>query len=116
MKKKKEPVSESDIRKAVERQIKENLPNNYLAVIASAVTLADTGTFQYIMEEMYLANNLPKVTFPSTVISGYQYYQTKKRTREGSEELEEGAVGGTIYIEDYIITPLEPLVASSQCL
>ena len=41
MKKKKKPVSEGDIRKAVERQIKEDLPNNYLAVIASAVTLAD---------------------------------------------------------------------------
>ena len=39
MKKKKETVPESDIRRAVERQIKEDLPNNYLAVISSAVTL-----------------------------------------------------------------------------
>ena len=72
------------------------------------------GTFQYIMEEMYLANNLPKVVFPATVITGYQYHKTKKRTREGSQEIEEGAVGGTIYTEDYITTPLEPLVASSS--
>ena len=120
MKKKKEPVSESDIRKAVERQIKEDLPNNYLAVIASAVTLADMremecpGTFQYIMEEMYLANNLPKITFPATVIAGYQYHKTKKRTCEGSEEIVEGVVGGTIYTEEYIITPLETLVTSSS--
>ena len=115
----KKTVSEGDIRRAVERQIKEDLPNNYLAVIASAVTLADVRekecpvAFQYIMEEMYRANHLPRVTFPTTVIGGYQYHKTKERTREGSEELEEGAVGGSIFAGDDIITPLEPSVASS---
>ena len=118
-KKKKDIVPESDIRSAVAHQIREELPDNYLAVIASAITLADVrekecpGTFQYIIDEMYMTNNMHRVSFPATVITGYQHHRIKKRAREGSEEVEEGAVGGSIFTGEYIITPLEPSVASS---
>ena len=52
-----------------------------------------------------------RVSFPATVITGYQHHRIKKRAREGSEEVEEGAVGGSIFTGEYI-TPLEPTVAS----
>ena len=54
------------------------LPENYLAVMAAAITLAEKreteipGIFQYIMNEMLAANNIPKVRFPLSVISGYK--------------------------------------------
>ena len=54
------------------------LPENYLAVTAAAITLAEKreteipGIFQYIMNEMLAANNIPKVRFPLSVISGYK--------------------------------------------
>ena len=60
-----------------------------------------------------MANNMHRVSFQATVITGYQHHRIKKRAREGSEEVEEGAVGGSIFTGKYIITPLEPTVASS---
>ena len=54
------------------------LPENYLAVMAAAITLAEKreieipGIFQYIMNEMSAANNIPKVKFPLSVVSGYK--------------------------------------------
>ena len=47
------------------------------------------------------------------MITGYQHHLLKKRARERSEEVEKGAVGGSIFTGEYIITPLEPSVASS---
>ena len=76
------------------------LPDNYLAVMAAAITLAEKqeievpGTFQFIMDEMLRANNISAVTFPDTVISGYreniQDVEKRKRTRTS----EEGAAAG----------------------
>ena len=83
-------VPESDLRRAVEGQVREDLPDNYLAVVASAMVLADIrekecpGVYQYIVEEMYRANGLPLVKFPATVVAGYEHHRTKKRTREPS--------------------------------
>ena len=37
------------------------------------------------MDEMYRANNLPKIKIPSTVITGYQHHRTQKRAREPSD-------------------------------
>ena len=54
------------------------LPGNYLAVMAAAITLAEKreieipGIYQYIMNEMLAANNIPKVKFPLSVVSGYK--------------------------------------------
>ena len=105
--KKREKIPETEVRAAVAKQIQEDLPANYSTIIASAITLANIreqecpGTFQYITDEMYRANDLPVIKYPATVIAGYEHYATKKRGRETSEEEqvmeeEEGAVGGTI--------------------
>ena len=105
----KEKVPESEIRAAVVKQMQEDLPRNYLTVVASAMTLATIresecpGVYQYIVDEMYRANDLPVVKVPSTVITGYEHYAQRKRGRETSEEElimeagdEEGAVGGPV--------------------
>ena len=50
------------------------LPENYLAVMAAAVTIAEKretempGSFQYIFDEMLKANGIPEVKFPKSVI------------------------------------------------
>ena len=101
-------IPEGDIRRAVERQIREDLPENYLVVVASAVTLAEIrekecpGTYQYIMDELYIANGLPLVKFPATVVAGYEHYKTKNRTREASDPMQEGEGEGELieYMED----------------
>ena len=49
---------------------KQRLPENYLAVMATAITLAEKretespGSFQFIIDEMMKANDMPKVKFP----------------------------------------------------
>ena len=54
------------------------LPENYLAVMAASITLAEKreteipGIFQYIMDEMLVANKIPRVKFPISVVSGYK--------------------------------------------
>ena len=88
-------VSETKIRTSVQQQIKEDLPENYITIVATAITLADVrekecpGTFQYILDQMYMANNLPAVKIPATVIAGYEHHRTKKRGRESSEKVHE---------------------------
>ena len=107
-KKKQEKIPETELRNVISKQIQEDLPANYLTVIASAITLANIreqecpGVFQYIIEQMYTANDLPVIKYPVTVVAGYEHYAKKKRGRETSEEEqvmeageEEGAVGGT---------------------
>ena len=111
-------VPEPDLRKAIESQIREDLPDNYLTVIASAVTLADMreqecpGTFQYVMDEMYRANNLPKVKIPSTVITGYQHHRTQKRAREPSDMSQRGEDEGGLMLT----TISRESIPSSLCL
>ena len=99
----KEKVPESEIGAAVVKQMQEDLPRNYLTVVASAITLATIResecpeVYQYIVDEMYRANDLPVVKFPFTVITGYEHYSQRKRGRETSEEemtMEAGDVGG----------------------
>ena len=65
------------------------LPENYLAVMAAAITLAEKreieipGIFQFIMDEMLAANKIPKVNFPISVVSGYKERgQSSKDQRE----------------------------------
>ena len=109
-KEKDQKIPEGDVRKAVERQIREDLPENYLVIVSSAIALAEIrekecpGTYQYIMDEMYRANGLPTVKIPATVIAGYEHHKIKKRAREEpeivggadeGEELEEILVGAT---------------------
>ena len=62
------------------------LPENYLAVMAAAITLAEKreaevpGIYQYIISEMLRANGIPDVIFPDSVIKDYkQNYEVKQR-------------------------------------
>ena len=90
-KEKDQKIPEGHIRNAVERQIREGLPENYLIIVASAIALAEIRekdcpvTYQYIMDVMFRANGLPTVKFRATVIAGYEHHKTKKRSREESE-------------------------------
>ena len=104
---KQEKIPEATLRNAVAKQMQEDLPPNYLTIIASAITMANIreqecpGVYQYIVDEMYKANDLSAVKYPATVIAGYQHHAKKKRGRETFEEgqameAEEGAVGGEI--------------------
>ena len=67
------------------------LPDSYLAVMAAAITLAEKretevpGTFQFIMDEMLKANNIPTVKFPETVISGYKDISQDTRKKESEK-------------------------------
>ena len=68
------------------------LPDNYLAVMAAAITPTEKrdtevpSIFQFIMDEMLKANNIPTVKFPETVVSGckekYKIRQ-KNKVRKG---------------------------------
>ena len=70
----KTPMGEVSLR-VVQSEIK--LPENYLAVMAAAVTLAEKreaevpGIFQYIMDEVLTANDVPKVKIPESVVKDY---------------------------------------------
>lgn len=54
------------------------------------------GVFNDIMQEMYQANNMPRVHFPPSVVSGYKSYKkrpTEKRDRDDDKEEEVGSMG-----------------------
>ena len=70
------------------------LPDDYFAVMAAAITLITLtetreteipGTFQFIMDEMLKANNIPTVKFPETVISGYKDINQDVRKKESEK-------------------------------
>ena len=71
------------------------MPENYLAVMAAAITIAEKremeepGVFQYIINEMCKANNIPEVRFPESVIrkkDPQKEKESKKRPRTSDEE------------------------------
>ena len=69
--KKQEKIPEATLRNAVVKQMQEDLPSNYLTIIASAITMANIreqecpGVYQYVIDEMYKANDLPVVKYPA---------------------------------------------------
>ena len=87
------------------------LPENYLAVMAAAITLAEKrevevlGIYQYIISEMLRANGIPDVIFPDTAIKNYkQHYETKQRevdqeSRKRQRSSEEGRGRETVWVE-----------------
>ena len=90
------------------------LPENYLAVMAAAITLAEKreaevpGIYQYIISEMLRANGMTDVIFPDSVIKDYkQNNEVKERevdqeSRKRQRSSEEG--GGercSIYGNNY---------------
>ena len=62
------------------------LPENYLAVMAATITIADKreaevpDIFNFIVKEMLKANGMPLVKFPESVISDY-----KQKSQESAE-------------------------------
>ena len=76
--------------------LKTKLPENYLAVMAATITLADKreteypGSYQFVVDEMLKANGIPLVKFPDTVVSDsqsqYKQSETRKRQRSHIEE------------------------------
>ena len=75
------------------KNIYKELPSNFMAVIASAITIANfvekdnPGSFQSIIDEMYKENNIPLVKFPQTVIAKLQL---QPRGRGGEEKEKDG--------------------------
>ena len=65
------------------------LPENYLAVMAAAITTAEKretevpGSFQYILDEMLKANGIPEVRFPKSVID---FRKSPECTGDGERE------------------------------
>ena len=69
--KKQEKIPEVTLRNAVAKQMQEDLPPNHLTIIASAITMANIreqecpGVYQYLIDEMYKANDLPVAKYPA---------------------------------------------------
>ena len=76
------------------------MPENYMAVMAAAITIAEKremdelGSFQYIMDEMFKANEIPRVIFPESVIKkGTHREESQIRKRQRSSEEGRGDCG-----------------------
>ena len=100
---KQEKIPEATLRNVVAKQMQEDLPPNYLTVIASAIMIA----------------NIREQEYPATVVAGYQHHVKKKRGRETLEEeqvmeAEEGAVGGTLNKERYSQSMLDLLALPAE--
>ena len=78
------------------------LPENYLAIMAAAVTLAEKreaelpGIFQYIMDEVLVANNVPKVKIPETVVKDYYNKGQGKEQRESRKRMRSSTDGAIL--------------------
>ena len=76
--------------------LKVKLPENYLAVMAATITLAEKreteypGSYQYVVDEMLKANGIPPVRFPDTVVRNFQSQfknkESRKRQRSQTED------------------------------
>ena len=122
---KQEKIPEATLRNVVTKQMQEDLPPNYLTLIANAITMENIreqecpGVYQYIIEEMYKANGLPVIKYPATLVAGYHHHVKKKRGRETLEEeqvmeTEEGAVGGILNKECYYQSMLDLLALPAE--
>ena len=91
------------------------IPEKYLAVMAATINIADRreevpGAFQFIVDEMLLANDVPNVKFPDFVIRGYKdskqketaRKQERKRMRSSTDDdfLEEGLIESERIIDE----------------
>ena len=76
---------------------KQRLPENYLAVMAAAITLVEKReteapvSFQFIIDEMMKANDMPEVKFPQSVIhykpkesAGVEGRESRKRQQSSN--------------------------------
>ena len=76
--------------------LKIKLPENYLAVMAATITLAEKreteypGSYQYVVDKMLEANGIPPVRFSDTVMRNFQSQfknkESRKRQRSQTED------------------------------
>ena len=92
------------------------IPEKYLAVMAATIIIADRreeevpGVFQFVVDEMLRANDMPNVKFPEFVIRGYKvpkqketvHKQDRKRMRSSTDGdfLEEGLIDSEHLIDE----------------
>ena len=97
------PVTSHDAIKA------HKLPENYLAVMAATITLADKretevpGIFTYIMDQMLKANDIPEVVFPDSVIRNYKENMEKEKSESESRKRQRSEEGGRDSVVSYTI-------------
>ena len=78
----------------------QRLPENYLAVMAAKITLADKqeaevpGIFTYIVEQMLKANDIPDVVFPDSVIRNYKQNMEREKEQESRKRQRSSEEGG----------------------
>ena len=78
------------------------LPDNYLAVMAAKIVLTEKreieipGIYQYIVDEMLKANNIPNVLFPASVVGGYKDINMEEKNKAKRKKESAGAnlIGG----------------------
>ena len=77
-----------DLMSVTTETLKVKLPENYLAVMAATITLAEKreteypGSYQYVVDEMLAANGIPPVRFPDTVVKNFQSQFRDKESRK----------------------------------
>ena len=77
-----------DLMSVTTETLKVKLPENYLAVMAATITLAEKreteypGSYQYVVDEMLEANGIPPVRFPDTVVRNFQSQFRDKESRK----------------------------------
>ena len=78
----------------------QRLPENYLAVMAATITIADKreaevpGIFTYIAEQMLKANDIPDVIFPDSVIRNYKQNMEREKEQESRKRQRSSGEGG----------------------
>ena len=78
----------------------QKLPENYLAVMAATITIADKheaevpGIFTCIAEQMLKANDIPDVIFPDSVIRNYKPNMEREKEQESRKRQRSSEEGG----------------------
>ena len=88
------PVTSHDVIRA------HKLPENYLAVMAATITLADKReievpeNFTYIVDQMLKVNDIPEVVFPDSVVRNYKENMQKEKSESEPRKRQRSEEGG----------------------
>ena len=83
------------------------IPEKYLAIMAATIIIADRreevpGVFQYIVDEMLRADDVPNVKFPDFVIRGYKDSKQKETARKQERKRMRSSTDGD-FLEEGLI-------------
>ena len=81
------------------------IPEKYLAVMAATSIIADRlvpGVFQFVVDEMLRANDMPNVKFPEFVIRGYKVPKQKETVRKQDRKRMRSSTDGD-FLEEGLI-------------